>query len=338
VVTRLTSTSGDVAGATAYDAASQKATFTPSSPLSASTTYTASVSGATDGAGNTMDALTWTFTTAASAPSDTTPPTVTAKTPSAGATGVAPSTAVSVTFSEALQPGTAGLTLSAPGGGVTGDLAYDATARKVTFAPAAALTASTTYTASVSGAKDTAGNAMTPLSWTFTTAAASSSSCPCTIWPSTATPATSADPDPAGVEVGVKFQASQNGTVTGIRFYKGAGNTGTHKGSIWSRTGTRLGTATFSAESASGWQQATFATPITVTAGTTYVASYFAPAGHYSLTEGYFSAATTRGPLTALKDGTDGGNGVYRYGSTSAFPTSSYSASNYWVDVVLATS
>ncbi|MDQ3932901.1 MAG: DUF4082 domain-containing protein, partial [Actinomycetota bacterium] len=29
---------------------------------------------------------------------------------------------------------------------------------------------------------------------------------------------------------------------------------------------------------------------------------------------------------------TSGGNGVYRYG-TSGFPTSSYNASNYWVDV-----
>ena len=30
-------------------------------------------------------------------------------------------------------------------------------------------------------------------------------------------------------------------------------------------------------------------------------------------------------------------NGVYRYGSTSLFPTDTYQASNYWVDVVFVT-
>ena len=39
---------------------------------------------------------------------------------------------------------------------------------------------------------------------------------------------------------------------------------------------------------------------------------------------------------TSDTSGTDGANGVYRYGS-SGFPSSSYASSNYWVDVVLAT-
>ena len=103
--------------------------------------------------------------------------------------------------------------------------------------------------------------------------------------------------------------------MTGIRFYKGTANTGTHTGSLWNSAGTRLGTVTFTGESASGWQQATFATPIAVSANTTYVASYFAPVGRYSVNENYFTSATTRGPLTALQNGTDGANGVYRYGS-----------------------
>ena len=95
-------------------------------------------------------------------------------------------------------------------------------------------------------------------------------------------------------------------------------------------------TVTFIGESASGWQQASFATPIAINANTTYVASYFAPVGRYSVNENYFSSATTRGPLTALQNGTDGANGVYRYGA-SGFPTSSYASSNYWVDVMLTT-
>ena len=91
------------------------------------------------------------------------------------------------------------------------------------------------------------------------------------------------------------------------------------------------------ARSSSGWQEATFANPVAVAANTTYVASYYAPAGHYSVSESYFSSATTRGPLTALRNGTDGVNGVYKYGAATAFPTSGYKSSNYWVDVVLTT-
>ncbi len=35
-----------------------------------------------------------------------------------------------------------------------------------------------------------------------------------------------------------------------------------------------------------------------------------------------------------LSDTAGGGNGVYAYGSTSSFPSSTFSATNYWVDVV----
>ena len=62
--------------------------------------------------------------------------------------------------------------------------------------------------------------------------------CPCTIWPTTATPATPATNDTSAVEVGVKFRTSQAGYITGLRFYKGTGNTGTHTGSLWTATGT----------------------------------------------------------------------------------------------------
>jgi hypothetical protein len=37
----------------------------------------------------------------------------------------------------------------------------------------------------------------------------------------------------------------------------------------------------------------------------------------------------TNGPLTALA-----GGGVYAYGSGNAFPSNTFNASNYWVDVV----
>ena len=52
-----------------------------------------------------------------------------------------------------------------------------------------------------------------------------------------------------GIEVGVKFRVTQNGYITGFRFYKGAGNTGTHIGHLWSSTGTLLASATFTGNS-----------------------------------------------------------------------------------------
>ena len=38
---------------------------------------------------------------------------------------------------------------------------------------------------------------------------------------------------PPASRSGVKFRTTQAGSITGIRFYKGAGNTGTHVGSLW---------------------------------------------------------------------------------------------------------
>ena len=74
-------------------------------------------------------------------------------------------------------------------------------------------------------------------------------------------------------------QSDENGWITGIRFYKGSGNTGTHTGSLWTANGMLLATGTFTNESSQGWQKLDFSTPVAVTAGTTYVASYFAPNG-----------------------------------------------------------
>ncbi len=155
------------------------------------------------------------------------------------------------------------------------------------------------------------------------------------MWTNATVPQNPSENDNAAVELGVKFRSSTAGQVTGVRFYKGTGNTGTHIGNLWSRTGTKLASATFTNETATGWQKVTFANPVAITANTTYVASYFAPKGHYAEDENYFaSSATTNGPLTFLKNGSDGGNGVYRYGARSGFPARTFASANYWVDVV----
>src|SRR5262249_4165172 len=138
-----------------------------------------------------------------------------------------------------------------------------------------------------------------------------------TIWPTTTMPDVVDVGDPSAVELGVKFRSDVAGFVTGIRFYKSAANTGTHIGSLWSSTGTRLATATFTDESASGWQQLDFAPPVAIQPHTVYVASYFAPKGHYSANLDYFATqGVDTPPLHALADGESGGNGVYAYGGT----------------------
>jgi hypothetical protein len=162
--------------------------------------------------------------------------------------------------------------------------------------------------------------------------------CPCSIWSSSTVPAIASSGDTSSNELGLKFRTDTGGYITGVRFYKGATNTGPHVGHLWTNTGTLLGTVTFSNETASGWQQAYFPSPISISVGKTYIVSYYAPNGGYSQNVGYFSGSgITNSPLFALAAGVDGANAVYRYGS-SGFPTNdAYLSSNYWVDVVFAT-
>lgn len=156
------------------------------------------------------------------------------------------------------------------------------------------------------------------------------------IWGPAATPAVIDGISSASTEVGVKFQSSVAGSVVGIRFYKSKANNGGHTGNLWTSAGANLGSVTFTGESGSGWQQANFATPIPIAANTTYVASYFAPLGSYSVDASYFVSPFTNGPLTALQDGTAGANGVFSTSASSTFPTSTSNSSNYWVDIVFA--
>ncbi len=74
-----------------------------------------------------------------------------------------------------------------------------------------------------------------------------------TIWSSTSVPATVDSGSSGPVELGVSLKADTSGTVTAIRFYKSAANTGLHAGHLWSRTGALLATVTFTGETSSGW-------------------------------------------------------------------------------------
>jgi glucose/arabinose dehydrogenase len=130
-------------------------------------------------------------------------------------------------------------------------------------------------------------------------------------------------------EYGMKFTSSQPGVIQAVRYWKAAGESGTHVGRIWSSTGQQLASVTFTNETASGWQQQALATPWAIDAGTTYVVSVNANS-HYAVTSNGFAAAITNTPLTAPV-----GAGVYNQ-NAGAFPTLVYQNENYFRDVVFA--
>ncbi len=103
---------------------------------------------------------------------DTDPPGVVSVFPPNGATSVRLDTPFRVAFDEPMRDGGAlrgsiAAVPAAPGGG-----SYDAPTRTVTVQPTELLECNTTYTLTVSGATDLAGNALpAPTTWSFTTAA-----------------------------------------------------------------------------------------------------------------------------------------------------------------------
>src|SRR5262249_38876998 len=82
-------------------------------------------------------------------------------------------------------------------------------------------------------------------------------------------------------------------------------------------------------ETASGWQELDFSSPVAVTGGTTYVASYFSSTGYPAYTAQGLASAVTNGPLTA-----PAGGGGYVFGGSNTVPTNTYNKPHYWVDVV----
>ncbi len=269
-------------------------------------------------------------------PADSRPPEISAVTPSNGSTGVPVSATPTATFDEAMQPGS--LTSSTftlrngAGNPVAASVGYDAQTRKATLSPTSPLEAGQTYTATVrsgtSGVTDTAGNPLAAdRTWSFSTPAA----CPCTVFDPGQGPLGSSTPGEP-LEVGMKFRADEDGFITSLRFYKQADNGGTHVGHLWTSSGQLLGAASFTHETASGWQEEPLPTPVAITKDTTYVVSYHSSTGRHAFSPGAFSSSVDRPPLHAPADQAFGGNGVYRYGP-SGFPTDSFNATNYWVDV-----
>jgi hypothetical protein len=147
------------------------------------------------------------------------------------------------------------------------------------------------------------------------------------------TPQVASFNDVGAVELGVKFRSSQNGVISAVRFYRGATNPAGYTVKLYSSTGAELARATGPEQTAAGWNELAFATPVPITAGTTYVATYFSSNGGYAVTQNYFTVDRVQAPLTAPSAASSNGNGLFFYGPAGGFPTASFSQSNYFVDV-----
>ena len=172
---------------------------------------------------------------------------------------------------------------------------------------------------------------------TVTDALEGSSNNNATLFGRTDTPALTITNDPTDYELGMKFTANQNGEITELRYFRGAADsadTDVRTLHLWDDNGNLLGSVTITSNPGqSGWQSASLPAPIGITANTTYIASY-GTTQNYAFSPSFFAADWTSsdGILTAPASGTVGGNGVYSV-SPGTVPTSTYNASNYWVDV-----
>lgn len=179
-------------GTVALDAAGTSATFTPASNLAPFTVYTATITGASSRTSGLALAApyVWVFTTGGTA-SITRPgvlltvPTTTTPGPT---DGVPTDSAITVAFTEAMAPstinaGSVTVVCAAPCVSPAGTVSYQVGNQTAVFTPTAALSASTTYTVTVTtAATDLANNALggnqaalpaaSDYIWAFTTAAA----------------------------------------------------------------------------------------------------------------------------------------------------------------------
>ncbi|GAO01930.1 DUF4082 domain-containing protein [Anaeromyxobacter sp. PSR-1] len=148
------------------------------------------------------------------------------------------------------------------------------------------------------------------------------------------------------ITLGVTFQANRDGNVTGVRHWKSTNSTSetTHL-TLWSINGTKLAETVNPPNASGAWIGTDFSSPVHITSGTWYRASYTVKTGSgatgfdYSRTTGYFlTDPRITGSLAACVDGNPYPNGMYSYsgaGNTgSSFSNTSAAQANYWVTPV----
>ncbi|WP_456638994.1 DUF4082 domain-containing protein [Bradyrhizobium sp. USDA 10063] len=311
----ITGVSGAVNGTVSFNSQTNTITFTPTTGYTGPASFSYAIA---DGQGGTATAT----VSLTVNPATNQPPVANNDSGYAATQNTALAIAASALLANDTDPNGDPLAIASVSGAINGTVSFDTQTNVVTFTPTAGYTGAASFSYAISDGRG--GTATATVNLSVTTPAVS-------LFSSSDTPAILSDPDTTPVNLGVQFTSSAAGTINGIKYYKSAGDTGTHTGSLWSSTGTLLATATFTSETSSGWQTVTFSNPVSITAGTTYVASFHSN-GRYTSTSNYFTTARVNGPLTA----TAGNNGVYTYGTDNLFPTSTFGATNYWVDVLFS--
>lgn len=142
------------------------------------------------------------------------------------------------------------------------------------------------------------------------------------------------DTSTSSLVLGTKVRIASDGHVTALRFYRPNTTQNVPTLRLWNSNGTQLVSVnTATATGSAGWVEVALGSPYAVSAGL-YIVSYYASNGNFATTSGHFNTARTSGPLTAVQSGgADGGNGVFNYTSSHAFPSDTVSATCYWADL-----
>ena len=152
---------------------------------------------------------------------------------------------------------------------------------------------------------------------------AGATGCPCSLFAGS----TPADVAAGSFELGVRIEVTAPTAVTAIRFWKDVRESGAHAGRVWTDSGTELAQVAFTNETASGWQEQALASPLTLLPGSIYVVSVGINTNYVATIDG-LAGQVSSGPLQTAA----GPNGVYA--ANGDFPTSTWLAQNYFVDVV----
>ena len=213
-------------------------------------------------------------------------------------------------------------------------ISYDAPTRTATLYPLVRLAPGVAHTVRV----DTTVRAVdeAPLASDYSSAfTVMTAACPCRLFSQWKEPAVSnldtrdarPEPGPWTYELGVKVLVQQATQLSAIRFWKSSLETGTHIGRVWTAAGLQLAQVTFTNETASGWQEQRFATPLALEANATYVVSVNANVV-YALTAG----TSRQDPRRSVELRRRRPNGVSG-SAAGVFPGTSFNSSNYFVDV-----
>ena len=255
-----------------------------------------------------------TFNITAGGGGDTTPPTVSITQPTAGNTV---SGSVTITATSGDNVGVVGLRFRVDGVDIGSEVLNPPSPSSMSWDSTSVANGSRVLTAV---ARDAAGHT-TSASVTVTVAN------PVQTLLTTQTPGNATVNTGQAWELGVRVVSDVTGQITRLRFYKGPNENGPHVGHVWNAAGQLLATATFSSETASGWQEQALATPVPMAANNEYVVSVTTgPNGDFAFTQNGFVNGLVQGHLQAPAN-------AAAYGAPNAFPTST-AQHNYFRDLV----